>query len=70
MARGVAKDGHHFTSELHIDGFALGLIGPLEIRAVAFGRILATSALGLAALHHALEKRPFAEVVQFLKFPF
>jgi hypothetical protein len=26
------------------------------------------SALGLAALHHALEKRPFAEVIQLLKF--
>jgi hypothetical protein len=37
---------------------------------VAFGWILAASALGLAALHHALEKRSFAEVVQSLKFPF
>jgi hypothetical protein len=37
---------------------------------VAFGRIAAASALGFATLHHALEKRPFAEVLQLLKFLF
>ena len=70
LVRGGAKQGHHLASEFYIDGFAVGLIRPLEVRSVAFGRILAASALGLAALHHPLEKRPFAEVLQFLKFPF
>jgi hypothetical protein len=36
---------------------------------MALGRILAASAAGFATLHHALEKRPFAEVLQLLKFP-
>jgi hypothetical protein len=35
---------------------------------VAFSRVLTASALGFAALHHPLEKRPFAEVFQLLKF--
>jgi hypothetical protein len=70
LLRSSTKDGHHFGSEFHIDGFALGLIRPLEVRSVAFVRILATSALGFAAFHHPLEKRPFAEVLQLLKFPF
>ena len=70
LVRRGAKQGHHIASEFHIDGFALGLIRPLEVRSVAFGWILAASAVGFAALHHALEKRSFAEVVHFLKFPF
>jgi hypothetical protein len=37
---------------------------------VALGRVLAASALGLATLHHALEKRPFAKVFQLLKLLF
>ena len=70
LVRRGAKHGHHIASEFHIDGFALGLIRPLEVRPVAFGRVVTASALGLATLHHALEKRPFAEVLQLLKFPF
>ena len=70
LVRRGAKQGHHLAREFHIDGFALGLIRPLEVRTVAFGWILAASALGFAALHHALEKGSYAEVVQFLKFPF
>ena len=69
LLRSGAKHGHHFGSEFHIDGFAFGLIRPLEVRSVAFVRILAASALGFAAFHHPLEKRPFAEVLQLLKFP-
>ncbi len=34
-----------------------------------FDWVLAASALGFAAFHHPLEKRPFAEVLQLLKFP-
>jgi len=41
--RSGAKHGHHFGSEFHIDGFAFGLIRPLEVRSVAFGRVLAIS---------------------------
>jgi hypothetical protein len=69
LLRSGAKPGHHFGSEFHIDGFAFGLIRPLEVRSVAFGRVLAASALGFAAFHHPPEKRPFAEVLQLLKFP-
>ena len=70
LVRRGAKHGHHIASEFHIDRFALGLICPLEIGSVAFSRVVAASALGLAALHHPLEQRPFAEVLQLLKFPF
>ena len=70
LLRSGAKRGHHFGSEFHIDGFAPGLIRPLEVRSVAFVRILAASALGFAALHHPLEKRPFAKILQLLKFQF
>ena len=69
LLRSGAKHGHHFGSEFHIDGFAIGLIRPLEVRSVAFGRVLAASALGFAAFHHALEKRPFAEVPQLVEIP-
>ena len=70
LLRSDAKQGHHFGSEFHIDGFAFGLIRPLEVRSMSFSRVLAASALGFAALHHALEKRPFAEILQLLKFQF
>jgi hypothetical protein len=69
LLRGSAKPGHYFGSELHIDGFAFGLIRPLEVRSMAFSGVVAASALSFAALHHPLEKRPFAEVFQLLKFP-
>ena len=68
LLRGGAKQGHYVVSELHIDRFAFGLIRPLKVRSMAFGRVLAASALGFAAFHHPLEKRPFAEVLQLLKF--
>ena len=70
LLRSGAKHGHHFGSEFHIDGFAFGLISPLEVRSMSFSRVLAASALGFAALHHPLENRPFAEILQLLKFPF
>ena len=70
LLRSGAKQGHHFGSEFDIDGFAFGLVRPFQVRSMAFGRVLAASALGFAAFHHPLEKRSFAEVVQFLKFPF
>jgi hypothetical protein len=70
LLRSGTEHGHYFGSEFHIDGFAFGLIRPFEVRSVAFGRVWAASALGFAAFHHALEKRPFAEVLQLLKFPF
>ena len=70
LLRRGAKQGHHITREFQIDGFAFGLEGPLEVESVAFGWILAASTLSLTALHHVLEKRPFTEVLQLLKFPF
>src|SRR5260370_42348146 len=69
LLRSSTKHGHHFGSEFHIDGFAFGLIRPLEVRSMSFGWVLAASALGFAAFHHPLEKRPFAEILQLLKFP-
>ena len=68
LLRSGTKYGHHFGSEFHIDGFAFGLIRPLEVGSMSFSRVLAASALGFAALHHPLEKRPFAEILQFLEF--
>ena len=68
LLRSGAKHGHHIASELHVDRFAFGLISPLEVRSVPFSRVLAASALGFAALHHPLEKRPFAEILQLLEF--
>ena len=68
LLRSCAKRGHHFGSEFHIDGFAFGLIRPLEVRSMSFSRVLAASALGFASFHHPLEKRPFAEILQLLKF--
>ena len=70
LLRSGAKHGHHFGSEFDVDRFAFGLIRPLEVRSMTLSRVVATSALGFAALHHPLEKRPFAEVFQLLKFPF
>ena len=69
LLRSRAKHGHHFGRQFHINGFAFGLIRPLEVRSMAFVRVLAASAPGFAALHHPFEKRPFAEIVQLLKFP-
>jgi hypothetical protein len=68
LLRSGAKHGHYFASELHVDRLAFGLIRPLEVRSMSFSRILAASALGVAALHHPLEKRSFAEILQLLKF--
>jgi hypothetical protein len=70
LVRRGAERGHHVAREFHIDRFALRLIRPLEVRSVAFRGVVAASALRLATLHHPLEKRPFAKVLQLLKFPF
>ena len=69
LLRSGAKHGHHFGSEFHIDGFAIGLIRPLEVRSVAFGRVLAASALGFAAFHHPLQNCTFAEILDLLEPP-
>ena len=68
LLRGGPEQRRDFRSELHIEGFAFGLIRPLEVRSMSFSRVLAASALRFAALHHPLEKRPFAEILQLLKF--
>ena len=68
LLRSGAKHGHYFACELQVDRFAFSLISPLEVRSMSFSRVLAASALGFAALHHPLEKRPFAEILQLLKF--
>ena len=70
LLRSGAKHGQYFASEFHVDRFAFSLIRPLEVRSMSFRRVLAASALGFAALHHPLEKRTFAEILQLLKFLF
>ena len=64
LLRGGPEQRRDFRSELHIDGFAFGLIRPLEVRSMALSRIMAAGTLGFAALHHPLEQRPFREVRQ------
>lgn len=51
--------GRCFQSELHIDRFALGLIGPLGVRSMAVSRVVAPGAVGLAAPHHPFEHGAF-----------
>jgi hypothetical protein len=40
-----------------------------KVRSMALGGVVAAGAMGLAALHHALEHRPFAEVLPLLELP-
>ena len=55
-------------AELHVDGFALDLVSPFEVRAMTLGRIPVASAVGLAALHHSLQDGPFQEISQLVEF--
>ena len=55
-------------AELHVDGLALDLIGPFEIRAVTFGRVAAAGTLRPAALHQAFQNGSLQEVVELLEF--
>src|ERR1039458_4975631 len=50
-------------AELDVDGLAFGLVGPFEIRAVAFGGIVVAGALLLAALHHPLQDGSLQEIM-------
>ena len=52
-------------AELHVDGLAVDLVGPLEVRAVTLGRIAVSGALRVAALHHSLQDGTLQEIVQF-----
>ena len=64
LLRGGPVEGSGLRSELHIDGFAFGLIGPLKIRSVAPGRVEAAGAAGLTALHPPPEDGSLAEVLE------
>jgi hypothetical protein len=55
-------------AELDVDGFAFGLIGPFEIRAVTFGGIAVASALRLTALHHSFQDGSLQKEIQLLEF--
>ena len=46
-----------------------GLVRPLKIRSVPFGRIVAAGAIIFAALDHPSEYRPFAKAFQVLELP-
>lgn len=58
-----------FGGELHVDGRAVGLISPFEVRAVAFGWIVVAGALRPAALHRPLQDGAFQKVLKLEKFP-
>ena len=44
-----------------------GLVGKLEVRTVALAGIGGTGALGFAALHHPLQNRTFAEILDLFQ---
>ena len=60
----------HFGVELEVDRLVVNLEGAFEVGPVAFGRIPVTGALLVAALHHPLEHRSLAEVVELSDLPF
>ena len=53
---------------LPFDGFAFGLIGPLEVGAVTLGGVAVASTMGPAAFHHSLQNRPFQEIFELVEF--
>ena len=55
-------------AELHVDGFALDLVGPFEVRAMTLGRIPVAGAGGLATLHHSLQDGALEEIPQLVEF--
>jgi len=59
-----------FRSEVDGDRLTVGVVGPLEVGAVALGRVLLASTLRLAAPHHTLQHGSFAEEFQLLEFTF
>jgi len=56
-----------FGAELHVDGFAGNLIGPLEVGAVTLRRISVASTLGTATFHHSLQNRSLQEVLELMQ---
>ena len=55
-------------AELDVDGLSLDLVGPFEIRAMTMGSIPMAGAIGMAALHHALQNGPLQEIPQLVEF--
>src|SRR4029077_11968365 len=55
-------------AEFHVDGFALDLVGPFEVRAMTLRRIPVAGAVGLAALHHSLQDGALQEIPQLVEF--
>jgi hypothetical protein len=55
--------------ELDVDRFAVGLIGKLEVGAVAFGRVGGAGALSFATFHHPSQNCTFAETVDLFEAP-
>src|ERR1035437_1679376 len=55
-------------AELDVDGLSLELVGPFEIGAMTARSIPLASAVGMAALHHALQDGPLQEVLQLVEF--
>ena len=55
-------------AELHVDGFALDLVGPFEIRAMTMGSIPLAGAVGVTALHHSFQDGPLQEIPQLVEF--
>jgi hypothetical protein len=65
---GGLVEGRGLRAELHVDGLAVDLVGPFEIRAMPFGGIAVAGALRPSALHHALQDGSLQKAVELLEF--
>lgn len=63
LPRGRFENRAGFGSELYIDSFAFGFVGPVPVRAMAFGGVCVAGATGLAALHPPFQDGSLAKVL-------
>jgi hypothetical protein len=70
LQRGGLVKRSRFRRQLHIDRFPIGFVGEFEVRFVTPVRVCGAGATGFAALHHPLQHRPFAEVLDLIEPPF
>src|SRR6266550_2668017 len=65
--------GGRFRGKFHIDCFAIGFVGEFEVGPVTLRGVGGTGTAGFAALHHPLQNRTFAEILDLFepssKFP-
>ena len=63
-------DRRGLGTELYVDGLAVDLVGPFEVRTMTLGGMAMAGATRLAALHHSLQHRSLAEALQLFDAPF